>query len=403
MQPPLGGPRSELTEAQVLSAINGPSPSVRHRVVVLDADLVETGESLPVDWDAGGHVAWSSRPGTAGARATDATEVRRTAQLTLAGDVDDGLLLSRLFRIESDLRATDGTWVPFELGVFTCTLPPRDDDGTVIRRPLTLAPREHEFASRLLDDAVTVTAVEDVLDHIRADLLDVFGIADTAFPEPEGATTLGEAYTFTTGTSYAAKWRRMLAGIAYDQVVTSVSGRPTSQPYATLASKGPEWTYAPGDGRVVVAGGVQSLSPEVPNVVRYEARNGPTLGAIIGNGLVVLRNQSDGPASIDQRQREVFAYVQADATEQAELEAFALGDFPRMTAGGGLRWTGQVGLNPLHDDGDVVEMVRPRLGLSGVWGATSWRYPLKRITGSGAALMDLTCEYRVTPTMEEAA
>lgn len=399
MQPYLASPREALTEAQVLAAISNPSPQVRHGVTVLDSDLQETGETLPVDWDTGGEVTWSFRPSDPGARATDTVEVRRTATLPLAGDVADDLLLSRLHRVWTKLRSTDGTWVQFNLGTFVAALPPVDDDGTVIRRQVSLAPREHLFASRTLDDAVTVTAAEDVLDHIKADLSTVFGITTTAFPTPSGASTLGEDYYFPTGTSYAEKWRRMLAGIAYDQVVTTVDGLPTALQLDSIASKGPEWTYQPG-GRVVVAGGVQPGDPELPNAIRYEARNGPSLGATLGNGLVIVKNQSDGPASIDQRGFEVWRTVQADAVDQDELEAFAAVDAQRLFAGGGLRWTGRVGLNPLHGERDVIGLVRPRIGLSGTWAVTSWRYPLRRITGPDAALMDLTAEYRVSPTVE---
>lgn len=397
MQPLLASPREDLTEAQVLSAINSPSPSVRHGVDVLDSDLLPTGETLPVDPESGGSVTWSYRPSAPGSGATATVEVRRRCDLTLAGDVDDGLLLSRLFRVWAELRATDGTWVRFHLGTFTCTLPPRDDDGQVVRRRLTLAPREHLFASRLLEDSVTVLAADDVLTAIRDDLSSVFGITSTAFPEPAGASTLGEDYYFPAGTSYAEKWRRMLAGIAYDQVVTNVDGLPTAQPLDVLAGKGPEWTYAPGDGRIIVPGSVEALAPELPNVVRFEARNGPSLGGTEGNGFYTLVNQSDGPASIDQRGYEVFLAVQVDAASQTELEAYGDAEFQRLTAGGGLRAQVQVGLNPLHDDRDVVRLVRPRLGLSGDWNVTSWTYPLRRITDAGAVLMPLTCEFRVTP------
>lgn len=395
MQPLLAAPRQGLTEAQVLSAINGPSPSVRHGVDVLNGSLQPVaGETLPIDPESGGAVIWDYRP--EGGGATDTVEVRRRCELTLAGPVSDAVLLSRLFRVWVEMRATDGTWIRFNQGVFVSTLPGQDDDGTVIRRRLTLAPREHLFASRSLSDGVTVTATEDVLAHIRNDLSTVFGITATAFPAPSGGSTLGVSLFCPTGTSYAEKWRRMLAGIAYDQVVTTPDGIPTAQALATLAGKGPEWRYAPGDGRVVVAGSVEPLSPELPNVVRFEARNGPSLGATEGNGLYTRRNQSDGPGSINQRGYEVFRSVQVDATTQAELVAFGNAEFQRLVAGGGLRWAGRVGWNPLHDERDVIGIVRPRMGLSGVWQVTSWRLPLARVDSEGAVLMDLTAELRVT-------
>jgi hypothetical protein len=397
VQPLLAAPREGLTEAQVRSAIANPSPQVRHGVTVLDSDLVETGEALPVDADAGGTVEWSYRPDQPGTAASATTDIRRIATLNLAGDVDDGLLLSRLFRIWTELRATDGVWVRFHLGVFSSTLPARSDDGTVVRRRLTLAPREQEWRARTLDDWQVVVAADDVLDTIRADLAAEFGITATAFPEPAGASTLGADMVFKTGTSYYEKFSRLLNGIAYDQPITDENGLPTAQPLDVLAGKGPEWTYAPGEGRIVVAGEVDPAEPDLPNVIRFQARTGPSLGPTEGNGLYTLRNQSTGPASIDQRGREVFRLVVVDAANQPELESFATAEFQRYVAGGGLRWTGRVGLNPLHSDRDVVQLVRPRLGLSGVWNVTSWTYPLRRMTGEDAALMQMSAELRVTP------
>src|SRR5690606_8270494 len=126
----------------------------------------------------------------------------------------------------------------------------------------------------------------------------------------------------------------------------------------------------------------------------YVARRGPTLPEE-GNGWVTLRNESSGPASIAVRGFEVFRLVQADAANQAELEAFAKADAQRLFAGGGLRVQVRVGLNPLHDDRDVVRLVRPRVGVSGVWWVTGWRWPIGRFTSQEAATMELSAELRV--------
>lgn len=406
MQGLLDGPRAALIDTLgstatarevVLSAIASRSPRVRHGITVLDADLAPTSDTLPVDWDSPGQVSYTYRPSAPDSGATAVTEVRRTCRLTLAGEVDDDVLLSNLFRVWTELQAPTGEWVRFHLITGLCTLPPRSDDGTVVRRQITIAPREHLFRARTLDDWQVVEAADDVLDTIRDDLADVFGITTSAFPVPAGASTLGEDMVFETGISYQAKWSRMLNGIGYDALTTTVDGLPTSQPLDILAARGPEWTYAPGDGRVVVPGSIEALSPELPNRLTFEAR-GPSLGSIPGNGLYILLNQSDGPASIDQRGWVLPRTIQAEAANQDELEAFGDAEAQRYFAGGGLRWTGQVGLNPLHDDRDVLEIVRPRLATTGVWNCTGWTYPLGRIAGEQSVLMSLSAELRVIPT-----
>src|SRR5690606_13766513 len=123
-------------------------------------------------------------------------------------------------------------WVRWWLGVFMSTLPGRRWDRHVVRRELHLVPREHLWATRTLDDWQTVPGDAVVFDEIRADLADVFGITHTAFPTPEGETTVQEDMTFPAGTSFLAKWTRMAHAIGFDQPVTDEAGTPTSQPLA---------------------------------------------------------------------------------------------------------------------------------------------------------------------------
>lgn len=390
MQALTAGPRIGLDPETVTAAILNPSPHVRHGVTVLDSTLTETGETIPVDLERGGEVAWSYRP-LAGASSEATTEVRRQARLSLAGDVDDALLLSRLLRLWTELQAPSGEWVRFNLITGLSALPRRDDDGRVVRRELQVLPREHLWRTRRLDDYVTVGAADDVLQVVRDTLASVFGITTTAFPEPSGSSVLGSAMTFDTDTTYYEFFSRLLAGIAYDQPITTVDGTPTAQPLEVLAGKGSEYVYAPGEGRVVVAGSLEPLDPELPNVVRFVARQGPSL-PVEGNGYVTVRNDNTGPASIQQRGFEVFRAVSVDASSQPELESYAAQERQRLFAGGGLRFQGQVGLNPLHDDRDRVTLTRPRLGLSGLWDVTGWSYPLRMIEGGQAVLMSLTAE-----------
>lgn len=396
MQQPDAPPRDDRTAAQVEATIASPSPLVRHGVDILDpATLEETDDdALPIDWEAGGQVRWGYRPGGAEASATDRTEVRRSATLPLAGLVDEAVLLGRLFRIWTDLTGPDGVVDRFHLGTFTSSLPRWDDDGTVVRATLNLLPREHLWRTRTIAEPQVVAATDDVFDVIRTDLATVFGVTDDRLPTV--AASLGQAMVFDQDTGYLDKWTRLCHGVGYDQLTTDVDGYPTTRSLELLAATGPEWTYGPGDGRIVVAGSVDPLDLELPNVVRFAARRGPSLGNTEGNGYRTWRNQSTGPASIDARGFQVFRLVHVDAANQADLDAFAAAEAQRYLAGGGTRFTGQVGLNPLHDDRDVVRIRRPRLDIDEQVGlVTGWTYPVRRIRGPADALMDITIEPRV--------
>jgi hypothetical protein len=402
VQPFLGGPRAAIPLEVVTRSLASPSPRIRHGVTVLDGALNETGEELPLDLDAGGHVNWDYRPTDAGLGATAVTGVRRSAELSIAGEVTDEFIVGRLFRLEAETQDhITGTWVPWYLGVFTAHLPGKRWDGMVVRRTLELQPREHLWASRALDDWVTVASGTNPLDVVRTDLSDVFGVEDDEFPPT--VDTLVEDMVFETGTSYLDKWTRLFSAVGLDQPITREDGQPTALVLSELDAREAEITYAPqGEvedaGRIKRDGSIEPLDPSLPNVVRYVARRGPSLPEE-GNGWATFRNEDTGPGSITSRGFEVFRSVDADASDQSQLEAFGVGDSQRLFAGGGRRFVGQVGWNPAHSDRDVVSFIRAGLGIDGGdWLVTSWSLPLRRVDGESAVVMPLTAEQRVVVT-----
>lgn len=409
MQPYVAGPRSHLPLEVIKAARLSPTPRIRHGVDVLYRDLTDAPETLPLDMDAGGSVNWNYRPSDPAAGATRTVGVRRSATISLAGDVDDGMIVARLFRLWSEEQAPTGEWVRWWSGVFTAHLPRRSWDGRVVRRNLTLQPLEHLWATRATDDGETIEFDADVLTLIKADLADVFNTTDTAFPTPAGDRTLGEDLWIPANTPYLTKWTKMLNGIGLDQPTTDEAGMPTSVLLSELADREAEITYAPqGDvveaGRIKRDGSVKPLDPSLPNVVRFTARRTPGLGLPEeGNGWVTFRNQSTGPGSIDKRGFEVFREISADASTQDELEAFGAAEAQRYFAGGGLRFEGTVAWNPRHSDRDRVELIREALDLDGDWDLTSWKLPRTRVSGEGAVTMPITAEARVVVTQDAAA
>lgn len=403
MQTLLAEPRSELTDTEVLAALGHPGVRpVRHGVDVLDLAGRLTGERVSM---IEGSVSWSYRPTdrvTGGT--TESAAVRRQASLTVG--YDPALpIVARRFRPWSELRAPSGRWARFWLGVFDAPNPPLEDDGVQVTRTLALADKSFRWAQDTLSDPQTVDVGAVFVDVVKADLSAVYG--ETVFSIPTSSVTATEAWTFEAGTSYLAKWNTLLEAAGLDQLSPDEAGRPATVSLAALSGKGPEWAYGPAPasdpyqgrrGKIVTAGAVDPLLARLPNVVRFVARSGPGLPDE-GNGIRTLRNPATGPSSIDQVGEQPPLIVEVDAEDQEQLDEVAYADAQRYFAGGGLRFTGQVALNPLHGNRDVVRLEKPRLGLGADWLVTSWSYPLKKISSADAVLMPIVCEQRVGVTV----
>lgn len=398
LQPLLAPPRESLTEAEVEATLNlERGPVIRHGVDVLDTSDRPTGETVPVDATNGGEIVWSYRPPDdvvdgRSDNSTDAAEVRLQASLTLTGELTIPLP-ARRFRPWTEMLSPSGLWVRFNHGVHVPTSPPINDDGITIRRILALADKTFRYKSRKLIEPIEVAAATNCVAWVIDDLGTRFGETTTYITA--STITLDVGKVFEPGLTMLDVYNALLETAGYDQLTCDENGRPTSFPLADLAARGPEVTYGPGMAKIVTAGAVEPLLPDMPNVARFVARQGPTL-AEEGNGFARRVNTSTGPASVAARGGELIeTVVEVDAEDQTALEAIADADSQRYFAGGGLRFTGQIGLNPRHGNRDVIGLDKPRLGLSGTWLVTEWRLPLKAVDGEGAVLMSITCEKRV--------
>lgn len=396
MQPLLAGPRASLTTEVVERSIDlSRGAKVRWSVVVLDsADKPKAGETIRVE---SGSVTWSYRPpDRVTGNDTAAAAVRRRAELIVVGPTSVPLGLRR-YRIQIDFLSTGGVWVPWLQGVFVPTIPGCSYDGTMLRYQLKLADKTYRYLSWPLDAPVTIPAGTNVVEWVIDDLASRFG--ETSFAISASTVTLTDAKTFdpSTTATWLDVYNSLLETAGYDQLTADEAGNPASQPLAAIVAKGSEQTYGPGAGKIKIEGDVQPLIDRLPNVVRFVARQGPSL-AEEGNGQRTVVNQSTGPASIDQVGEQPPLVVEVEAEDQAELDAIAAVDAQRYFAGGGQRFVGRVGLNPRHSDRDVVTLDHPQLGLSGEWLVTSWTLPLKPITSEEAVLMPIELEQRVSVT-----
>lgn len=369
---------------------------VRHGCDVLDLADQETGERLPF---IGGAVGWTWRPPDplTGGQTDGVAEVRRTAGLTLAGPLEVDLQQRRL-RIWTEFQLRTGDWARFHMGVFTTPRPALRDDGTLVGREISLADKSYAWREALLDEPEFVPPTTVVTTYVKAELTRLFG--ETSFSiTPSTAVLGGRGMVFEGGTSRLELWSTVLKAIAFDQLTADEQGRPLARPLSDISNRAPEITYGPGQAKIKTQGEVAPILPTLPNVLRFASRQGPSSGSSVGNGLHIVRNQSTGPASIDARggspRGEVVQRVDVDASTQEQLVAIATAEAPRYFAGGGLTFTGQVGLNPRHSDRDVIGLDLPRLGLSGSWFVTSWTYPLQPIDSESGAVMEITAEQKI--------
>lgn len=391
MQPLIGGPRAHLTEQVVLDALSlNHGARILWGVDVLDATDTVTADVLPV---VSGSITWSYRPpaGTAG-RTTATAQVRRRADLVVMGAVHAEVLVARRFRPWVELQASTGELVRFHQGVFIATNPGASDDGTVVTRQVKLADKTYRWGQRTLAEPLHIPAGTNLVGWVQGRLSTVFGEPLTEITA--SAVVSDEARVFGTGTAELDVMNALLEAAGYDALTATEEGRPRSVPLATLAAMSPERTYGPGQGKVVTAASVEPLLPTLPNVVRFVARQGPSLPEL-GNGITERRNEWTGPAAINARGEEVQELVTVEAENQAELEAVADAECQRFFAGGGDRVQIQVGYNPAMSDRDVIGLDKPRLDLAGVWLVTSWSLPLGPVASDADVLMPITCERRV--------
>ncbi|MCU1488300.1 MAG: hypothetical protein JWN67_5046 [Actinomycetia bacterium] len=399
MQQLLGGPRAGLDPDDVAAAfLLTVGTKLRHGVDVLNSSDVKLDVDLKFE---AGSVAWAFRPPDDVTGVTNEVAlVRRTASLTVVG-LTSLFLEGYRYRPWTEILSPAGIWVRVNRGVFVATSPAVEDDGAVVRRRLTLAEKTHRLKRPLLEP-LTVPAATNPVTYVTGSMTALFG--ETGFDIPATTvTTTGVKTWAADGTTWLQVYNQLLEVCAYDNLtVNEDTGRYRSVALADLAGRGPELIYGPGERKLVVPGSLEPLLPEIYNVARFVARKGPTLPTE-GNGYRTKYNQSTGPSSIDRLggdQRVVV--VQVDAESQTQLDALASAQAQQYFAGGGWRFTGKVGINPLHGDRDVAGLVHPRLGVAADdtgWLVTGWSSPMPtEIKGPDDGLMPVVFEKKVVLT-----
>lgn len=382
-------PRDLLTSQQVLQSLAWTSSTdLRWSVDVLDTvTLADTGISLDFT---GGSVSWQWRAQPNPGDAPVVAAVRRSANLTFR-HLSGFNPMSVYYRPTVEMRGPDGAWVPWRLGVFVATMPGyqydglSDWDGPIVWRDIQLADISHVWQVDETADPVVVAVTTDVVQWVQDDLATRFDIFDTS--NVTGTGTASIDYVFDVGTPWLELYSTLLSAIGNTPLYANSDGLPESVPLVDPSVQPADITY-PFGSTVAPEATVESVNPDLPNTIRFVARRGPSL-AEEGNGIRTVVNESVGPGSLQQRGgRTVLQVVDIDAQTQDELDAHARAWAPFYFAGGGLRYVGEVGLDPRHDDATIVHLDRPPMGLSGTWLVTSWTVRL----GSAAEMKTMSLE-----------
>lgn len=380
---------------------------LQHRwgVELLDSANVPLDPQPEVQWE-GGDISWSYRvPGGAASRSTQDARVRRTANLTLVGDiVPDVNIMQVRFRPWVELRAGSNDWIRYHLGVFESVMPPMEDDGLVVRRSLNLADKTHRWASETLTEPRVLEFNRNIILFVRESLEADF--SETQFDFPATDRVVEEDIVFMPGTSYMEMYNVALQHQGFDPLIADENGAAWTRLASEFSERKPISHYGPGANPILVEGSLDPVLPELPNVLRFVPQRGPSLpeepiggegGADVGaNGVHVAKNWDIGPGSINARGYEKTLEVRVEADSQEQLDEIAEAEKQWYFAGGGETFKSHVLLNPRFSDRSIITLLRPRMGLAEAeWVTTSWTFPLRSITSDDDATMAIEAERRL--------
>lgn len=390
MQEYTASPRDGLAEETVIASLAWDhSPRIEWGVDLLNTTtLADTGISVDVR---DGSVTWQYRARPNIGDTPSPAVVRRQGTLTYRHKAGFNPL-GVLWRPWVEMTAPDGTAVRWHLGVFTVALPPyqyegeSDHDGAVVWRPLQLAGRAHVWQSDETPEAVSVSLGTDLVQWVKDDLATRFDESDTTRVVGSGVTADVD-YTFDAGVPWLEVYTTLLQAAGNEPLHADQDGNAVSGAVVDPTTRSAEHTYGEGT-TLLAAADIEAVTPDLPNAVRFVARNGPSLPEE-GNGIRTVYNEDVGPGSRQQRGgRTILHVVDIDAQTQTELDEQAKYWAPFYFGGGGLRYVGEVGLNPRHGDADIVELIKPVLGVSGTWLVTSWTINL----GDAASMATMRLE-----------
>ena len=399
MQGLTDGPRSGLTEQEVLDSLSFQGgATVSWGLELLD---ITTGDSVSHDLNVkSGSVDWSYRvPSSVTGRADLEAKVRRTGSLVVSGEWGNINPLDVFYQVYVEIQSGSSPKTKWYLGTFVSTLPPMQWDGKEKTWDIDLADKTHLWNLRKLTDNYTIPFNRHILLWIQEELNSEFGESTYDFPA-ENIYTEDDLF-IDEDTSYLDMFNVGLEHKGYEPLTVTAEGLPKTRDADDFYTVPIEHTYETNSTSTVVEGFDRDpVLAEAPNVLKFVARRGPSL-PVEGNGIYTIYNYDVGVGSINSRGFETPKRVEVEADSQAELEKIARRDANAYFMGGGDRVQLSVGLNPRHDDRDIIGIVYPEGGLtdpSTKWAVTSWSVSLpESISSESDVTMDLEAERLWTP------
>lgn len=346
-----------------------------------------------------GSVDWSYRvPNSVTGRADLEASVRRTAVLNVVGDILPDVF-NTMFKIYLEMSSGNSITSKWYLGSFVASLPPFNFDGKLRRWTLELADKTHYWDQRKIKDPKSISINQHALLYVQTLLFDVF--QEGVFDFPNENRFLDEPLFVEKNSSYLEIFNLVLEATGFEPLTTNPDGLAKTRVAEDFFSIPIEHVYSTEQNSTVLEQvSIDPLLANAPNVLRFVAQRGPSL-PVEGNGIYTIYNLNVGPGSINNRGYEIPETVEVEANNQAELESIALRDANRFFMGGGERVSITTGINPRHDDRDVIAVYYPDVGLDSLetkWAVTSWMIPLSsEISSENDVTMSIEAEKLWTP------
>lgn len=334
------------------------------------------------------------------------TVVRRTGQLVV-GDpkpswLDPGQSVIQPW-VEIKIPGFD-SWARFYLGEFVTLAPTRNVQESRTFHTYRLADRIQRYSRAKTEDWVVAPIKANIALWVRAILTNGEwegwkihpnwdGFGETKIDIPVAKEELDYDLVFPANTSWLEIINTSLESVGWDPISINATGFVTTQKAKTLTAS--EWDY-PTETPIVRSATVDPFVGEIPNVLIFKARRGPSLPEE-GNGIFTVRNAGIGPFSIAGRGGEIVSEeVQVEASDQQQLVRLAASIAQVRFKGGGDVLRLKVGLNPLHDDKDRVTVTHEPAGVDAqeFW-VSGWQVRMSEGIGD-LATMDLTLEAAIT-------